>query len=51
VNLRCEAPGPFELLEEMPEGHKDVARVAGICYRAGSAKKVARMAPAGVIKG
>lgn len=51
MNLQCEAPGPFELLEEMPEGYKDVARVADVCHRAGSAKIVARMTPAGVIKG
>jgi RNA-splicing ligase RtcB len=50
VNLQCEAPGPFELLEEMPEGYKHETPVADVYHRAGSAKKVARMAPAGVIK-
>jgi len=43
--------GRMTLLEEMPEAYKDVARVVDVCDRAGLSKKVARLVPAGVIKG
>jgi tRNA-splicing ligase RtcB len=43
--------GRMTLLEEMPEAYKDVARVVDVCHRAGISRKVARLAPLGVIKG
>jgi tRNA-splicing ligase RtcB len=39
------------LAEEMPEAYKDVSDVVGVVHRAGISKKVARMAPIGVVKG
>ncbi len=49
IHVRSE--GRMTLLEEMPEAYKDVARVVDVCHRAGISKKVARLAPTGVIKG
>jgi tRNA-splicing ligase RtcB (3'-phosphate/5'-hydroxy nucleic acid ligase) len=43
--------GRMTLLEEMPEAYKDVTRVVDICHRAGISRKVARLAPTGVVKG
>ncbi len=39
------------LAEEMPEAYKDVSDVVRVVDRAGISKKVARMAPIGVVKG
>ncbi len=39
------------LAEEMPEAYKDVSDVVHVVDKAGISKKVARMAPLGVIKG
>jgi tRNA-splicing ligase RtcB len=39
------------ILEEIPEAYKDVDEVVDVVHRAGLAKKVARLAPMGVIKG
>jgi len=39
------------LAEEMPEAYKDVGDVVSVVDRAGISKKVARMAPIGVVKG
>jgi len=45
------ARGRHTLLEEMPEAYKDVNEVSEVVHRAGLARKVARMRPAGVVKG
>lgn len=39
------------LVEEAPSAYKDVNQVVEICHQAGISKKVAKMAPIGVIKG
>jgi tRNA-splicing ligase RtcB len=39
------------LLEEVPEAYKDVDAVIDVVYKAGLARKVARLRPIGVIKG
>jgi tRNA-splicing ligase RtcB (3'-phosphate/5'-hydroxy nucleic acid ligase) len=39
------------LAEEQPEAYKDVSQVVEVVHKAGLAKKVARMAPIGVVKG
>jgi tRNA-splicing ligase RtcB len=39
------------LLEELPEGYKDVDEVIEVVHGAGLARKVARLRPMGVIKG
>jgi tRNA-splicing ligase RtcB len=39
------------LLEEVPEAYKDVDEVVDVVHGAGLARKVARLAPMGVIKG
>ncbi|MDI6751914.1 MAG: RtcB family protein [bacterium] len=43
--------GRETLAEEMPEAYKDIDEVVDVLYRAGIAKKIARMKPLGVIKG
>ncbi len=45
------ARGRHTLLEEMPEAYKDVNEVVEVVHQAGLARKVARMRPAGVVKG
>ncbi|MEA2064594.1 MAG: RtcB family protein [Gemmatimonadota bacterium] len=45
------ARGRHTLDEEMPEAYKDVDEVVEVVHRAGLARKVARMRPAGVVKG
>jgi len=37
--------------EEMPAAYKDVSRVVEVMHQAGISKKVAKLVPAGVIKG
>ncbi len=49
VVVRC--PSMKELAEEAPYAYKDVDRVVDVVHRAGLARKVARMAPLGVVKG
>jgi tRNA-splicing ligase RtcB len=39
------------LLEELPEGYKNVDEVIEVVHNAGLAAKVARLRPMGVIKG
>lgn len=43
--------GDRELAEEAPEAYKDVERVVEVVHRAGLARRVARLVPAGVLKG
>ena len=43
--------GSTTLAEEMPEAYKDVEAVVNVMHGAGITRKVARMAPIGVIKG
>jgi tRNA-splicing ligase RtcB len=49
VVVRC--PSDAELAEEAPAAYKDVDRVVDVIERAGIARKVARLAPLGVLKG
>ena len=37
--------------EEIPEAYKDVAHVVDVVHQAGIGKKVAKLVPAGVVKG
>jgi len=39
------------IVEEISEAYKDVAQVVEVVYKAGIAKKVAKLRPLGVIKG
>lgn len=39
------------LTEETPQAYKDVDAVVGACELAGLARKVAKLAPVGVVKG
>jgi tRNA-splicing ligase RtcB len=43
--------GNQELAEEAPHAYKDVDRVVEVVHRARLARKVARLAPVGVLKG
>jgi tRNA-splicing ligase RtcB len=43
--------GMGTIVEEISEAYKDVAQVVEVVYKAGIAKKVARLRPMGVIKG
>ncbi|OGG01107.1 MAG: RNA-splicing ligase RtcB [Candidatus Glassbacteria bacterium RIFCSPLOWO2_12_FULL_58_11] len=45
------ARGRQTLSEEMPEAYKDVNEVVEVVHQAGLARKVAKMRPAGVVKG
>jgi tRNA-splicing ligase RtcB len=45
------AQGHGTALEEAPWAYKDVANVVDVCHNAGIARKVARLRPAGVVKG
>jgi len=45
------ADGYDTLAEEMPEAYKDVSEVVDVVHRAGLSRRVARLAPLGVIKG
>ncbi|HSH76251.1 MAG TPA: RtcB family protein, partial [Longimicrobiales bacterium] len=49
IVVRC--PSLKELAEEAPYAYKDVDRVVDVVHRAGLAKKVARLAAMGVVKG
>jgi tRNA-splicing ligase RtcB len=49
IVVRC--PSPKGLAEEAPFAYKDVDRVVGVVERAGLARRVARLAPIGVVKG
>jgi tRNA-splicing ligase RtcB len=49
IAVRC--PSNAELAEEAPLAYKDVDRVVDVVARAGIATKVARLEPAGVLKG
>jgi tRNA-splicing ligase RtcB (3'-phosphate/5'-hydroxy nucleic acid ligase) len=49
IVVRC--PSLKELAEEAPFAYKDVDRVVDVVHRAGLAKKVARLAAMGVVKG
>ena len=49
IVVRC--PSMKELAEEAPYAYKDVDHVVDVVDRAGLARKVARMAPLGVVKG
>lgn len=49
IVVRC--PSMKELAEEAPYAYKDVDHVVGVVERAGLARRVARMAPMGVVKG
>jgi tRNA-splicing ligase RtcB len=48
IVVRC--PSLKELAEEAPYAYKDVDRVVDVVHRAGLARKVARLAPMGVVK-
>ncbi len=39
------------IAEEAPQAYKDVSRVVNICHNAGLSERVAKLAPAGVVKG
>ena len=43
--------GEATLAEEIPEAYKDVTDVVGVVHQAGLSRRVARLAPVGVIKG
>ena len=45
------AAGMATVAEEMPEAYKDVSEVVEVVDHAGLARRVARLAPLGVIKG
>ena len=45
------ADGYDTLAEEIPEAYKDVSEVVDVVHRAGLSRRVARLAPIGVIKG
>jgi tRNA-splicing ligase RtcB len=49
IVVRC--PSPKGLAEEAPFAYKDVDRVVRVVERAGLARRVARLAPIGVVKG
>jgi tRNA-splicing ligase RtcB len=49
IAVRC--PSNAELAEEAPTAYKDVERVVDVVERAGVARRVARLAPMGVLKG
>jgi tRNA-splicing ligase RtcB len=49
IVVRC--PSPKGLAEEAPLAYKDVDRVVQVVERAGLARRVARLAPIGVVKG
>ena len=49
IVVRC--PSPKGLAEEAPLAYKDVDRVVRVVERAGLARRVARLAPIGVVKG
>jgi tRNA-splicing ligase RtcB (3'-phosphate/5'-hydroxy nucleic acid ligase) len=49
IVVRC--PSMKELAEEAPYAYKDVDRVVDVVHRAGLARKVARLAAMGVVKG
>jgi tRNA-splicing ligase RtcB len=49
IVVRC--PSMKELAEEAPHAYKDVDHVVNVVHRAGLARKVARLAPMGVVKG
>jgi tRNA-splicing ligase RtcB len=49
IVVRC--PSDAELAEEAPTAYKDVERVVDVVAKAGIARKVARLRPAGVLKG
>jgi len=49
IVVRC--PSPKGLAEEAPFAYKDVERVVEVVERAGLARRVAKLAPLGVVKG
>jgi len=49
IVVRCGSTG--DLAEEAPYAYKDVERVVGVVHDAGLARRVARLAPLGVVKG
>lgn len=49
IVVRC--PSSAELAEEAPFAYKDVERVVDVVHRTGLARRVARLVPAGVVKG
>jgi tRNA-splicing ligase RtcB len=49
IGVRC--PSLKELAEEAPYAYKDVDHVVEVVERVGMARRVARLAPMGVVKG
>jgi tRNA-splicing ligase RtcB len=49
IVVRC--PSLKELAEEAPHAYKDVDHVVEVVERVGMARRVARLAPMGVVKG